>query len=210
MKNFVFFVILIVVMYMKFFKNKRNVIKLILFCIMIYLFAYLGTKEYQTDVVDNIRFSSEYKDISKNNVFVYLNENKVLEILNGKSGILFMGFPSNIWSHYYAEYLNEVAINNHIEEIYYYDFRKDRNLNNNTYTNIVNKLKEYLTFDDIGNMDLSAPTIVIVKNGEILYFDDEITYIKGEIRPEDYFTDYRKNLVKTNFDLAIKSFKGSE
>lgn len=195
---------------MKFFKNKRNVIKLILFCVMIYLFAYLGTKEYQTDVVDNIRFSSEYKDISKNNVFVYLNENKVLEILNGKSGILFMGFPSNIWSHYYAEYLNEVAINNHIEEIYYYDFRKDRNLNNNTYTNIVNKLKEYLTFDDIGNMDLSAPTIVIVKNGEILYFDDEITYIKGEIRPEDYFTDYRKNLVKTNFDLAIKSFKGSE
>lgn len=177
---------------------------------MIYLFAYLGTKEYQTDVVDNIRFSSEYKDISKNNVFVYLNENKVLEILNGKSGILFMGFPSNIWSHYYAEYLNEVAINNHIEEIYYYDFRKDRNLNNNTYTNIVNKLKEYLTFDDIGNMDLSAPTIVIVKNGEILYFDDEITYIKGDIRPEDYFTDYRKNLVKTNFDLAIKSFKGSE
>lgn len=210
MKNFVFFVILIVVMYMKFFKNKRNVIKLILFCIMIYLFAYLGTKEYQTDVVDNIRFANEYKDISKNNVFVYLNENKVLEILNGKSGILFMGFPSNIWSHYYAEYLNEVAINNHIEEIYYYDFRKDRNLNNNTYTNIVNKLKEYLTFDDIGNMDLSAPTIVIVKNGEILYFDDEITYIKGEIRPEDYFTDYRKNLVKTNFDLAIKSFKGSE
>lgn len=210
MKNFVFFVILIVVMYMKFFKNKRNVIKLILFCIMIYLFAYLGTKEYQTDVVDNIRFANEYKDISKNNVFVYLNENKVLEILNGKSGILFMGFPSNIWSHYYAEYLNEVAINNHIEEIYYYDFRKDRNLNNNTYTNIVNKLKEYLTFDDIGNMDLSAPTIVIVKNGEILYFDDEITYIKGDIRPEDYFTDYRKNLVKTNFDLAIKSFKGSE
>lgn len=195
---------------MKFFKNKRNVIKLILFCIMIYLFAYLGTKEYQTDVVDNIRFANEYKDISKNNVFVYLNENKVLEILNGKSGILFMGFPSNIWSHYYAEYLNEVAINNHIEEIYYYDFRKDRNLNNNTYTNIVNKLKEYLTFDDIGNMDLSAPTIVIVKNGEILYFDDEITYIKGDIRPEDYFTDYRKNLVKTNFDLAIKSFKGSE
>ncbi len=210
MKNFVFFVILIVVMYMKFFKNKRNAIKLILFCIMIYLFAYLGTKEYQTDVVDNIRFANEYKDISKNNVFVYLNENKVLEILNGKSGILFMGFPSNIWSHYYAEYLNEVAINNHIEEIYYYDFRKDRNLNNNTYTNIVNKLKEYLTFDDIGNMDLSAPTIVIVKNGEILYFDDEITYIKGDIRPEDYFTDYRKNLVKTNFDLAIKSFKGSE
>lgn len=197
-------------MYMKFLKNKKNVIKLILFCIMIYLFAYLGTKEYKVEVTDNIRFSSEYKDISKNNLYVYVDENKVLEILNGKSGILFMGFPSNIWSHYYAEYLNEVAIKNNIEEIYYYNFRKDRNLNNNTYNSIALKLKEYLSFDDIGNIDLSAPTIVIVKNGEIIYFDDEITDIKGEIRPEDYFTDYRKNLIKTNFDLAIKTFKGSE
>lgn len=197
-------------MYMKFFKKKRNIIKFILFCVMIYLFAYLGTKEYQTEVTDNVRFSTEYKDISKNNVFVYVNENQALEILNGKSGILFMGFPSNIWSHYYAEYLNEMAIKNNIEEIYYYNFRKDRNLNNNTYTNIVNKLKEYLSFDDVGNIDLNAPTIVIVKNGEILYFDDEIAYLKGEIRPEDYFTDYRQNLIKVNFDGAIKSFKGSE
>lgn len=195
---------------MKFLKNKKNVIKLVLFCTMIYLFAYLGTKEYKVEVTDNIRFSSEYKDISKNNLYVYVDENKVLEILNGKSGILFMGFPSNIWSHYYAEYLNEVAINNNIEEIYYYNFRKDRNLNNNTYNSIALKLKEYLSFDDVGNIDLSAPTIVMVKNGEILYFDDEITDLKGEIRPEDYFTDYRKNLIKTNFDMAIKSFKGSE
>lgn len=177
---------------------------------MVYLFAYLGTKEYQTEVTDNVRFSTEYKDISKNNVFVYVNENQALEILNGKSGILFMGFPGNIWSHYYAEYLNEMAIKNNIEEIYYYNFRKDRNLNNNTYTNIVNKLKEYLSFDDVGNIDLNAPTIVIVKNGEILYFDDEVTHLKGEIRPEDYFTDYRQNLIKANFNEAIKSFKGSE
>lgn len=177
---------------------------------MIYLFAYLGTKDYQIEVTDNVRFSNEYKDISKNNLYVYVNENKVLEILNEKSGILFMGFPSNIWSHYYAEYLNEVAINNHIEEIYYYNFKKDRSLNNSVYNNIVGKLKEYLNYNDAGNIDLSAPTIVIVKNGKIIYFDDEMTNLKGEIRPEDYFTDYRKNLMKTNLDSAIKSFQASE
>ncbi len=207
MKNFVFFVILNVVMVMKFFKNKRNIIKLFIFVGMVYLFAYLGTKDYKTNVSDNIRFSSEYKDITKNNVYVYANENKVLEVLNGKSGILFMGFPSNIWSHYYAEYLNEVALNCEIKEIYYYNFSKDRQMNNNVYNSIVLKLKEYLSFDDNGNMDLSAPTVVIVKNGEILYFDDEITHLKGEVSPEEYFTDSRKNLIKTNFDVAIKSFK---
>ena len=65
-------------MYMKFLKNKKNIVKFILFCIMIYLFVYLGTKDYQLNVTDNVRFSSEYKDISKNNLFVYANENKVL------------------------------------------------------------------------------------------------------------------------------------
>lgn len=193
-----------------FLKNKKNMIKFVLFCIMIYLFAYLGTKDYQLDVTDNVRFSNEYKDISKNNLFVYANENKVLEILNGKSGILFMGFPSNIWSHYYAEYLNEVSIQNNVEEIYYYNFLKDRNLNNKTYNAIVSRLKEYLTFDDLGNIDLSAPTIVVVKNGEVLYFENEITEIKGEIRPEDYFTEERKNLIKENLDRAIMAFKGSD
>ena len=207
MKNFVFFVILNVVMVMKFLKNKRNIIKLFIFVVMVYLFAYLGTKEYKTEVTDNVRFSNEYKDISKNNLYVYANENKILDILNGKSGILFMGFPSNIWSHYYAEYLNEVALRYEIKEIYYYNFSKDRQMNNNVYNTIVNKLKEHLSFDDNGNMDLSAPTVVIVKNGEILYFDDEITYLKGEVSPEEYFTDSRKNLIKTNFDIAIKSFK---
>ncbi len=210
MKNFAFFVILNVVMVMKFLKNKKNIVKLLLFCIMLYLFSYLGTKNYQTEVTDNVRFSTEYKDISKNNVFVYVNESKVLDLLNGKSGILFMAFPSNIWSHYYAEYLNDVAINNGIEEIYYYNFKKARNLNNNSYMTIVNKFKEYLSFDDTGNMDLKAPTVAIIKNGNIIYYDDEIINLKGEVQPEDYFTDYRKNLIKTNFDLAIKSFKGSE
>ena len=111
---------------------------------MVYLFAYLGTKEYKTEVTDNVRFSNEYKDISKNNLYVYANENKILDILNGKSGILFMGFPSNIWSHYYAEYLNEVALRYEIKEIYYYNFSKDRQMNNNVYNTIVNKLKEHL------------------------------------------------------------------
>ena len=69
----------------------------------------------------------------------------------------------------------------------------------------MNKLKEYLTFNDSGNTNLSAPTIVIVKNGEILYFDNEISNLKGEMKPEDYFTDYRKNLLKSNMDNAIKT-----
>lgn len=191
-------------------KNKKNILKFVIFIIMIYLFIYLGTKNYMSDVSDNVRFANEYKDISKNNVYKYVGENEILDVLNGKSAIIFMGFSSNIWCHYYADYLNEIALINNVNEIYYYDFKRDRSLNNSGYNNIVKKLKDYLVFDDLGNMDLLAPTVLIVKNGTVLYFDDELREIKGEILPEDYFTDYKKNLLKANFDLAIKKYLDQE
>ncbi len=187
-------------------KNKKYIFKFILFWIMIFLFAYLGTRDYHTEVTDNVRFAIEYKDISKNNIYKYVGEHEVLEILNGKSKILFLGFPSNIWSHYYADYLNEMAISNGIDEIYYYDFKRDRSLDNRTYHEIVKRLESYLVPTDSAQFDLSAPTVIIVKNGKILYFDNDIALLRGNVLPEDYFTDYQKNLLKTHFDAAIKEY----
>lgn len=207
-RKYFLYVIMILVISMK---NKRIVKKittLLLFVVMIILFIHFGTKEYNIKVKDNVKFSNEYKDISKNNIFVYAKEHEILDILNGKSGIIFMGFSSNIWSHYYADYLNEVAIINEIDKIYYYDFKKDRQMNNQTYLNIVNKLQDYLYSTDTGSFDVSAPTIIVVKDGKIIYFDDEVSRIKGNISPEEYFTDYKKNLFFANIDNSLKEFKG--
>lgn len=190
--------------------KKKKIIKktfsFFLFIFMLGLFIYFGTKDYKVTVSDNIAFANEYKDISKNNLFVYAKEYEILDILNGKSGILFLGFPSNIWSHYYADYLNEICFLNHIDKIYYYDFKKDREMNSRMYLNITNKLTDYLYTSDMKSMDLFAPTILVVKNGEILYFNDEISKLKGNITPEEYFTDYKKNMLKAEIDNAIKKY----
>lgn len=193
-------------------KNKmiRKIISFFLFIVMLWLFIYLGTKDYSIAVTDNVTFANEYKDISKNNLFVYAKEYEILDILNGKSGIIFMGFPSNIWSHYYADYLNEICKLNAIDKIYYYDFKKDREINNREYLSIVNKLADYLYVSDTLNMDLFAPTILIVKNGEILYFDDSIRELKGKHTPEEYFTDYRKNMLMAAIDNALKEYLEGE
>lgn len=203
-------VIIILVMIMKKKKLIKNIISFVLFIGMLIMFIYLGTKDYSIDIEDNVKFSNEYKDISKNNIYVYAKEHEVLELLNGKSGIIFMGFSSNIWSHYYADYLNQVAIANGIDKIYYYDFKKDRELNNSTYLNIVKKLTDYLNVTDTGNSDLVAPTILIAKEGNIIYYDAEISTIKGNITPEGYFNDYKKNLLMANIDNAIKEYLGGE
>ncbi|MCI9280351.1 MAG: hypothetical protein HFJ02_06110 [Bacilli bacterium] len=186
--------------------KKKNVFKLFCFLLMIYLFIMLGKKDYHLEVSDNIRFSNEYKDINRNNIYKYVNDGEVLDVLNGKSGVIFNCFSSNIWCHYYAEYLNEVALDNHLQEVYYYDFKRDRSLKNITYNSIVSKLNDYISYDDNGKGDLYAPSIMIIINGQVSYFLDEVKTIKGKVNPEDYFTDYKKNLLKSNLDEAIKEY----
>ena len=170
--------------------KKKNVFKLICFLLMIYLFIILGKKDYHLEVSDNIRFSNEYKDIHRNNVYKYVNDGEVLDVLNVKS----------------AEYLNEVALENQLQEVYYYDFKRDRSLKNMTYNSIVFKLNDYISYDDNGKGDLYAPSIMIIINGQVSYFLDEVKTIKGKVNPEDYFTDYKKNLLKSNLDEAIKEY----
>ncbi len=193
-------------------KNKlvKNVISILLFVIMLILFAYLGTKDYTKEVADNVRFATEYPEVSKNNIYKYTKEHEILNILNGGNGIVFMGFPSNTWSRYYALYLNEAAQINQVSKIYYYDFKKDRDINSKTYLNIVEKLKEYLYVTDLDTIDLSAPTILIVKNGEIIYFNNEVSQMKANITPEEYFNEYHKNVFMNEIDTYLKTYMGKE
>ncbi len=191
-------------------KSKKSILEFILFVFMIYLFIVLGTKDYGHDVPDNIRFATEYQNVSKNNVFVYKTDKEILDVLENQTGIIFLGFPSNRWSSYYAKYLNDIALEENIEEIHYYDFLKDRRMNTKTYQKIVEKVKSYLYSSDTLEFDLNAPTIIVVKEGMILYFDNEMHNLIGEIKAEDYFTDYRENVIKTNLREAIRKLKGEE
>ena len=60
----------------------RNFIYLILFAFLIWCFIYLGKKDFSSTITDAERFSKEYTTIEKDNPFVYVGSNKVLEILN--------------------------------------------------------------------------------------------------------------------------------
>ncbi len=191
-------------------KKLKNIISFLAFIVMIYLFILFGSKDYHVTVEDNVRFSNEYNSVSKNNVFVYTKAQEVLDFFNGKSGIVFMGFSSNEWCSYYAKMLNDIALEYNIDKIYYYDFKADRNINNANYQNIVSKLSAYLYKDDEGHVDLTAPSIMIIKNGEILYFDNEISNIRGEVTPEKYFTDYKENLFITNITSVLEEYLRGE
>ena len=118
-------------------KKIKRIFQGMLFILIIIGFIYIGTRDFDTDeVVDNERFDEEYANVDKDNVFKYASAVDVYASFQ-KDAIIFMGYPANIWSGYYANILNEAAKVSGIKEILYYDFYLDRENKNATYQSVV-------------------------------------------------------------------------
>ncbi len=194
----------------KFFKNKIQMVSyIIIFIICIILFIVIGSIDFdKLEESDAIKFNNIYNNVSKDNLYQFATSTDVLNIIQGRSGIVLLGFPENEWTKYYAYYLDEVAKRVGITEINYYDFLRDRENSNGTYETIINHLNNYVPTNDLGIQNIQAPTILIVKNGNILLYDDEVSYIKGDIKPDEYFTKDNINMFEENLELVLNEYLG--
>lgn len=193
----------------KFFSSKTQMIcYIILFIIFMAGFIYFGSKDYSTDIPDNKKFVNEHKGANENNVFKYLNASEALSYIKSKDAILFIGITNSENVTQYANILNEVAQSLGIKSINYYDITQDRNDNNATYESIVNYCKDHITYLDDGKMDLYGPTLIIKKGGNIIYFDDSSAFIKGSVKPEEYWTNYEINMKKSTIEEVLNDYLG--
>lgn len=187
-------------------KKVKLILQGILFVAIIVGFIYIGTRDFNKEVVvDNERFDADYVNVSKDNVFKYANAVEVYQALKGNA-IIFMGYPANVWSGYYANILNEAAKDAGIKEILYYDFYEDRENRNGTYQSIVLSLTNYLVTLDDGTEEIYAPTLVIVKNGKVIAFDNETAFTKGNITPEVYWDEYQSGIKYNNFKIMFQEY----
>lgn len=144
-------------------------------------------KEKNTNV-DGKRFAEEYTSVTEDNVFVYRNIEEVINILEHGTGVVYLGFPECPWCTAYVPYLNEVAKKADVDKVYYFNILNDRKDNTDNYKKLVDILKDYLKFDEEGNKRIYAPSVIAVKNGEIVGFDDETAWdTKGYKTPEEYW-----------------------
>jgi len=189
----------------------RGIIYFVLFSILIGAFIYLGEKDFNNEVQvsDSERFAQEY-NIESNNVFKYVYAKDVIDILNNKTGMIFMGFSSNDWSKYYIKYLQEIVKENGVKQVYYYDLQKDRTKNNKYYRQIENRLSDYLYKLDTGVVRLSTPSLIIVKNGNIKYFDDETSIERNNISPDYYWSDEKVESFKNRISSYLKEVNINE
>ncbi len=192
----------------KLFKNKIQMVSYIIITIIILiLFIIIGKTDYKKkDISDNEKFSNLYNLVDKNNIYKIARSSEVLEIVDNKSGVILMGFPTNKWTNYYAKLLNDVAKEVGLKEILYYDFLQDREENNGTYETIVNRLKAYVTVDDEGSMDIYAPTVIVVKNGEVIGYFNDTAIMQGITKPEIYYNEYNTSLISEKFKTALTAY----
>ena len=187
-------------------KKKRIMILvsvIILFMIGVVSLVLFLKKDKKT-VSDMEKFSAEYHEVAKNNVFVYRNLDEIINILEKGTGIVYLGFPECKWCQRYVKYLNEVAMDMGISKIYYYNIREDRKLNTENYHKIVSILENYLQNDEEGNKRIYVPSIIALKKGEIVGFDDETAWnTKGFETPDEYWNTDEVNDLKEKLEKMI-------
>lgn len=169
-------------------KKKVIILLGVVLVIALGVLGYLYLNKEKNTNVDGKRFAEEYTSVTEDNVFVYRNIDEIINILEHGTGVVYLGFPECPWCTAYVPYLNEVAQDNDVEKVYYYNILNDRKENNDNYKKLVDILKDYLKFDEEGNKRIYAPSVIAVKNGEIIDFDDETAWdTKGYKTPEEYW-----------------------
>lgn len=161
---------------------------------------------------DSIKFKNEYEEfnevevygnkyqslnLSENNPIKYSNYDEILDIIENKDGIVYLGFPECPWCRTIIPVLFEAAKENDIKTIYYLNIKEERDsyviedgklvyeLNENGnekkgtegYFKLMRALDKHLTDYTISfegktyeteEKRIYAPTVIFVKNGKIL------------------------------------------
>lgn len=194
----------------KLFKNKlQMIIYILLMIIILILFIVIGKHDFNKNIsTEAEQFNQIFTNVPKENVFKFSNAQEVNNIINSKKskGIILFGFKANNWTSYYAEYIDEVAKEMDIKEVLYYDFESDRKDKNGTYETIVNSLSVYTKYTDYNTSEIYAPTLLVVKNGEIILYDDSTAVRSGNYTPDIYWQDYQIEDFKSTLRLVFAEY----
>lgn len=196
-------------------KNKNIIIAMgVIIVALIGVVVYLLVKENKNanndtndkpEITDASKFADEYTELNDDNVFVYASVDEIIDTLENGNGVVYLGFPECQWCQRYVVYLNDVAKENNVDKILYYNIREDRNNNSDNYLKIVDLLKDYLQDDEDGNPRIYVPAIIFMNDGKIVGFDDETSLdTKKCSDPDEYWVEDEINDLKERLNEYIE------
>jgi len=186
-------------------KEKALLILLPILCAVMAIISYIKVANIETDA---IKFKEEYEalnekegyielDIDKSNPIEYADYDKLLEVIDNGTAIIYLGFPECPWCRNALPVLFDVAKDKEVEVIYYMNILNERdsyivedkklvyatddegNEKKGTkgYFKLLKALDEHLTdyvvsFEGkeykTGEKRIYAPTVVFVRDGEVI------------------------------------------
>lgn len=193
-------------------KNKKiYLISIILLILIAATLFFIFNNKKSNEENDNKVFASEY-GITEDNVYVYKALEEINKILENGTGLVYLGFPECPWCRGYVPIINEVAKEQGLDKIYYFNIKKDREDNSKLYQKTVELLSDNLRYDNEGNRRIYAPSLIAVKNGKVVMFDDTRYWNNKEYdSAEDFWnnedlTSMKEKLVKMINEVKEKSY----
>jgi len=190
-------------------KDFRDYLNYFLIIVLLICFIVIGKQNYPRNSQKEEKIPVNIVGIEKDNIFNQISANDVLKKINEGNILVLFALTNSKNTNYYANALNDVAKELEIDNIYYYDISTDRKNSNGTYGLIVETLNGLLEQDDQGKLNIYAPSFLIMKDNEILLFD-QMERLKGDTKEEDYWNEFNTNLKKSYFKAGLNNYLKEE
>lgn len=169
---------------------------------------------YQYLKSDGEKFKAEYEalnnenvniNVSKNNPIKYVTLDEVFDIIQNKTGVIYFGFPGCPWCRNMIPVLFEVAKNNNIDTIYYFNPRNVKKSDNDEYNKLKEILNEYLSEDENGQKVLYVPDVYFIKDGKIV--GHHLGTVDSQEDPTISLTEEEKNELLDIFNELFEKIR---
>lgn len=186
------------------FKLIRKLIYLCLFATIIGAFVYLSNKYESLSEEKTVDFSNYYDSI-KTDRYKIIKANTLLKQLKSGKHVIFIGNHTSGWSEAYAYILTDCLDELNIQ-ISYYDLNADKNQKNSNYYTIRERLENNLVSTDDSDSNLLAPSLYIVDNGKVKYYNITTAAVKNTTKIEEYWSNYNRESFKREIKNNIKRY----
>lgn len=183
----------------------RKAIYCILFLLMIGAFIYLSEKYTDDDEDKVITITDYYKQI-ENDKYEIIRGTDLISLLKSGTGIIYIGSSTSTAAQKYIEKLELIIKNDEIDKIYYYDINNDKVQKNSNYYEIRDLLKGYLITTDGSENNLLAPSLYIIKDGKVKYYNIQTVAMKNTDDIEKYWTPDVESEFISEVSTAINKY----
>mgnify|MGYP002853755494 CR=1 FL=1 len=184
----------------------RKGIYAVLFSLMIFAFIYLSEK-YESNADEPIRTINNYYNIKVDeSKYEIITGSKMINLIQEGKNIIIVGSQTSDWSKEFMIQMNKIIENNKIDKVYYYDLNNDKSQKNSNYYKIKELLGGSLTTTDGSKSNLLAPSLYIIIEGEVKYYNVDTVAMKNTIKIEEYWNETKKIEFQNEVEEAITKY----